>query len=134
MRKTFQDKLTQEFKASVRNICLYGTDKGSVLESPSLPVNSLTRKIKSQIESLKLSAGRVGAYSLSSNQIDYNHTYFIIAKNLRENVWLNRKLDKEIFYNVYINPKLLKVSNVNLIQCFIFNKVIVPRICMGILC
>lgn len=116
MRKTLQEKLTREFKAQARLLCFYGTDKASVLESRSMPVSSLTKKIKNDIECLKLTAAEVGAYSLSSNQVDLNHNYFIIAKNLRENVWLNRKLDKEIFYNVYINPKLVRVSKVTFYQ------------------
>lgn len=111
MRKTFQEKLTREFKIAARQISLYGTEDAKVLDSSTSPVYNLTRKIKSDIECLKMSASLVGAYSLSANQVGLGHSYFIIAKNLRENVWLNRKLDKEIHYNVYINPKLNKASH-----------------------
>ncbi len=112
MRKTLKDKLTKEVKPILREIILYGTPQAKYLDNASLNVASMTKRTSANIETLKMSANFAGAFSLASNQIALDHSYFIIAKKLREGIWLKRHLEKEIAYNVFINPKILAQSQV----------------------
>jgi len=112
MRKTLQEKLSRDFKGVLREIALYGTPNSKFLDRSSMAVGAVTRKIKKDIESLKISANYHGAYSLAANQIGLDHSFFIMAKHLKDGVWINRRMEKEIKYDTIINPKIKKVSRV----------------------
>ena len=113
MRKTLQDKLAKEFKGSIREICLYGTESGKSLDLSAVTVGGLTRRVKKDIESLKITANHYGSFSMSPNQLFLDPKLFIIAKNLKDGVWFNRKFSKSLTYNVFVNPKITKVSKVD---------------------
>jgi len=110
MRKTLQEKLSRDFKGVLREICLYGTPNTKFLDRSTMTVGAVTRKLKKDIESLKMSANYHGAFSLSANQVGFDHSFFIMAKHLKDGVWLNRRLEKEIKYETVINPKIKKVA------------------------
>ena len=113
MRKTLQQKLAKDYKGVLREICLYGTPNTKFLDRTTMTVGAVTRKLKKDIDSLKMSANYHGAFSLSANQVGFDHSFFIMAKHMKDGIWLNRKLEKEIKYETIINPKIKKVSRVN---------------------
>mgnify|MGYP002623643983 CR=1 FL=1 len=114
MRKSLQQKLSRKFKAEPLELIVHGLNGNEWLESSSLSVGFLSKKIKNNIESAKATANLLGLYSLAANQVALEHSFFIIASKLKDGIWMDRNLSKALDYDVYINPIILGVSPVRI--------------------
>jgi peptide deformylase len=115
-RKTFSDKIAQQLKSGVTNLALYGTETAQALDLQAMTVGTITRKIKRDIESMRQTANYFSSYSFASNQIGLDYRIFLISKNLKDGKWLNPRKEKEIKYDVIINPEITEISSVYILQ------------------
>lgn len=108
--------LKKSFKASyipeVLSLIKFGQPQSLNLDLPSLFVGSKSKRVKADIESLKLTAQKHKQQSLSSCQIGFDYNIFIIGPSKNCHI-------KD--YTTFINPKIISKSNVYLyIFCLLF--------------
>lgn len=111
-RKSFSDKIAQQLKSGVTHLALYGTETAQALELQAMTVGTITRKVKRDIESMRQTANYFSSYSFAANQIGLDHRMFLMSRSLKDGKWLNPRKEKEIKYDVIINPEIIDISSV----------------------
>ena len=86
----------------IYQLLLFGSPNSSSLEKSCLFVRSRSKRIQTDIESLKMTAIKYNEPSLSSNQIGMDYNIFIISNSLL------KKIHND--FTVYINPKIIEKS------------------------
>lgn len=104
--------LKKSIKASyvpeVLSLIKFGQPQSLNLDLPSLFVGSKSKRVKADIESLKLTAQKYKQQSLSACQIGFDYNIFIIGPS--------KNCDPKD-YTTFINPKIISKSNVYLLKC-----------------
>ncbi|KRX04050.1 Peptide deformylase [Pseudocohnilembus persalinus] len=115
-----------KLKAQILQILPCGHEK---LGLCAMETGYLTKNVKIHIESLKLTACAYNQVSLSNIQVGQNFNLFVILKNLSDFQQLTSKKNKfnnitnwknnlalPHNFNVYVNPQIVQVSNVEDMQ------------------
>jgi len=116
MRRVLQRKLLKESKDSITNIRRYESEMGRNLEVIAMEYGGPARRLKKELNTLKMTANYIGASSLSSNQVGFFYAYFAVAKRLQDGVWSYRTTDREMKYNIFVNPEVTYISEVRVIK------------------
>ena len=111
-QKSLADKLKKSYKANILDLIIIGAAEFKIVESRGITVCALTKRVKKDIEALKLSANCFGLYSASANQFGLEYNLFLMGKHLKNNIWFDKELQSKINYNVIINPQIIGASAV----------------------
>jgi hypothetical protein len=112
MRRTLKQKLADSLKAKPLDLIIHGGPQSTYLEIQGMIVGHNGRHIKKSLSSMKALSSLLGIYSASANQFALDHSMFIIAKSLKDGIWMDRQLTKELDFVTYINPSIVAASPV----------------------
>ncbi|CAD8121162.1 unnamed protein product [Paramecium sonneborni] len=107
----FADKLIQQQNPQVQGLRIIkmGDKDYQKLSQATQQIQMLSPRMKSIISSLKMSAAKQNAISLSCPQIGYNYSIFVILRSLKRNQWKQEDA-QACDYMAFINPQKLKES------------------------
>lgn len=130
MRRTLKQKLADSLKERPLDLIVHGGPRTTFLEIQGLLVGHNSRLIKKNISAMKALSSILGIYSASANQFALDHSMFIMSKQIKDGVWMDRFAKNNIEYTTYINPSIVGASSVTF---FVEILILARGISMGIL-
>ena len=113
MRRTLNQKIADSLKAKPLDLIVHGGPRTNYLEIQGMIVGHNSRLIKKTISSMKALSSVLGIYSASANQFALDHSMFIISRSVKDGIWMDRNLKKELDFITYINPSIVSASQVS---------------------
>ncbi|CAD8172086.1 unnamed protein product [Paramecium pentaurelia] len=107
----FADKLIQQQNpsAQVYKILKIGDKDYQKLSQRAQQIQMMSQRMKSIIQSLKMTAAKENAISLSCPQIGFNYSIFVVLRTIKRNQWCYNNVQASD-YVTFINPQKLKES------------------------
>ncbi|CAD8094260.1 unnamed protein product [Paramecium primaurelia] len=107
----FADKLIQQQNptAQVYKILKIGDKDYQKLSQRAQQIQMMSQRMKSIIQSLKMTAAKENAISLSCPQIGFNYSIFVVLRTIKRNQWCYKDVQASD-YVTFINPQKLKES------------------------